>query len=822
MRNFIYLFLMLINYGISAQEYQFQMRRISAKDGLPNEYVRQALQDRSGFVWMATNYSVARFDGYQIIEIPEDGDFPPLKLLEDVNGMIWIQHFIESLTDDSNNILNIYNPSENSITPFDQKYSGISPFKTANIMFLFNDIHKNIWILDTDYNLYKYNGIFKKITRLPDAVFDKDDFYKHFNIIAQKGNIWIKTNQDHYLWRLDEKGNLEKIATPETFDQLRVDSNDNLWGLNLRNARMHRNIGNNKFEAIKLDIDEGFYNENMIWNIDNDRSMIWCALKDHLIAFDYNGKLIAKHHLNKNPEFRISYLMLMIDKYENIWVNSSHGVFIISLLKNRFTNYLDDGIKDVRDILVDEKGVAYVAQGAIHNLSNNKKIMVEKGAISIAKKGDIFWGCPYDGILSKKNIITGEFLSRGIDANQIKLFFSNTGRLWVGGKNYLATVDTATLINIPFTKYNNFASLKTAEIYSFYENKEGIWLLTNNGLYILDEEKGVVAHYGDQFPQKKIFHVLEDNDGIFWLATNRGGLLRWNRLTREVQQFTKRQGLSNDVIYSVYEDGFGYLWLSSQYGLMRFHKQTHQVSIYLPEDGIPHQEFNHLSHAQAPDGRLYFGGLGGVTSFYPKDFIDEKSDQTQLHPIAFDKLDGRNGQTKDYTYDLRKKQRIILYPHEKSFRLEFALLNYQLPQNNRYAYRIEALEKEWTYTKENYVRLNALPYGNYTLHIKAQKVNGQWSQHHLRIPVEVVKPIYLRWWFIALSIVFIILIIILATRERTRRLREETIRLEAEVVRRTATIERQAAELKIQNEQKSRFFLNVAHDLRTPLTFITS
>ncbi|MBK7871828.1 MAG: hypothetical protein IPJ74_14685 [Saprospiraceae bacterium] len=362
MKRQIYLLFLLFCTIVSAQEYQFRVRQISIKDGLPNNYVRAVMQDRNGFIWMATNSITARFDGYQIKEIYEDEDLPPLTLSEDKHGKIWINHFNKALYANPKQILNIYDPSTDSITSFDKNYKNIAPFKTTDMVALFKGANKSIYIITKDYSLYKFDGVFSKLMDLPDWMFDIKHFYNYFNLVSQNDHFWIKTNQENYLWRVGTQGNIEKVIVPEVFDQMMLDEKNALWGLNFKSRRIYREIGNGRFETIKLDVNGHFNNNIITWSIDCKRQWIWCATQNYLNVFDFKGKLIGKYDINTNPKFKISYLTLMIDDNGNAWLGSSHGAFIISLTRNKFTNYLDDAIKDIRDILVDEDDKVFVAQ----------------------------------------------------------------------------------------------------------------------------------------------------------------------------------------------------------------------------------------------------------------------------------------------------------------------------------------------------------------------------------------------------------------------------------------------------------------------------
>jgi ligand-binding sensor domain-containing protein len=108
--------------------------------------------------------------------------------------------------------------------------------------------------------------------------------------------------------------------------------------------------------------------------------------------------------------------------------------------------------------------------------------------------------------------------------------------------------------------------------------------------------------------------VYIDSSGTFLLGSRGGGLIKWDRVNNSFQSFTTSNGLSNNVIYAVYEDDFGFLWLTSDFGLMRFEKATGICRTFLPEDGIPHEEFNRAAHFKRQRRQFLFG-LNGMVAF---------------------------------------------------------------------------------------------------------------------------------------------------------------------------------------------------------------
>ena len=124
------------------------------------------------------------------------------------------------------------------------------------------------------------------------------------------------------------------------------------------------------------------------------------------------------------------------------------------------------------------------------------------------------------------------------------------------------------------------------------------------------------------------------------MGTNEGGLIKWFPKTGKYDHFTVATGLSDNVIHGILEDEAGYLWLSSNYGLMRFDKTTKWSPAYLPRDGIAAEKFNTLSYYKSASGQLYFGGVNGMVAFYPSHFQKKGKTDALLHVLKYEYLKG--------------------------------------------------------------------------------------------------------------------------------------------------------------------------------------
>ena len=407
-------------------------------------------------------------------------------------------------------------------------------------------------------------------------------------------------------------------------------------------------------------------------------------------------------------------------------------------------------------------------------------------------------------------------------------FAASPHRLLAGGDPGLWLVDPATNRVLPFRDYNLFPELAQAHVLHIGADRQGIiWLCATTGLYTVDPRRGVTARYwrggkgAFQLPADSYQHVYQDPSGLFWLATANAGLVRWDRAQGRYRSFKRADGLNNDNIYAVYADRRGHLWLSSDNGIMQFDPLRLTTRSYTLEDGITHNEFNRIAHYQDAQGRLYFGGLNGITAFDPRDFEAEPPRPAlPLRVVSFRQFDADRNTLVDKTGELLRTSQITLQPNDRSSILDVALLNYTDAQKNTYAYQFRGVDNTWRYQTESWLRLGNLPYGDHTLLIRGQAADGRRSSATLSIGVRVLRPFYLRGWF-GVSVAFLLLGGVWAWgRWRNRQYKKAQIRLQTQIDEATRTIARQAQDLMQLDETKSRFFANISHEFRTPLTVI--
>ena len=557
----------------------------------------------------------------------------------------------------------------------------------------------------------------------------------------------------------------------------------------------------------------------------DSKGNIWLIANERVLLFDKDGNLLKdlSEELGGFKKVRWISNQLFIDDHDRVWIATGLGLFLIQIKENQFQNYLhetgNESVRGICEIADDRVFIAsYRGSKVVDKFSKKVLTTTSDFFVGVSKgRTDTIW-CGRHG--DEVGILEGESLNfkkrklniSGSLALLVPFYDAYSGRVYLGTKKGLYYLDQYRKAQV-YTKLNEFEDLQRRNLTFFYRNDEGLWIASDNGIYLLNDLKGIIGHY--HFPNNNIKHICEDQAGIFWIATTGGGLIRWDRKSNNIKQFTTKDGLSHDIIYAVYEDNSGYLWMSSSNGLMRFEKSKGEVITFLPEDGIPHKEFNTFSHYQAKDGRLYFGGLNGVTAFYPEEVTTSENDAPFVI-TSFQQFDSKTGSLVNKTQNLFATQAITLDPDDKFFIVDFSLLDYS-ERDNIYAWRIIGLEEEWNYQKENSLRINVLHYGKYTLQIKAKGAGGQWAKALLSIPIDVRKPFYMEWYFIALAIIGIGLTIFAFAYLRFLRSQRIQLRLKKQVKERTIELSEKNNALETSNQIKDKLFAIIAHDLRGPV-----
>ncbi len=829
---FIILLCPLFSYS---QDYLTSVRHYDKKDGLNTRNIRYGFKDSQGFLWFTSNSGAYRFDGYQFKSykrrLNRDEPFAMNQLGEDADGNIWFFQFgTENIPSD----ISILPFGRDSLVGFEHFFENNAPFLAKNIQKLIFQERNIIHILNNDGQIYEYaNHSFIRIFQIPNT----PSAIHTFNI--------LKTTDNYY--HISFQKELLKLSP-----DLDLVTRDTIPYLLLEYPYYPLfNLHNNAFLFSQYELtpqlEELFNRGDQLKLIDLNSNFHFNYILNNKGETSYQLELI---NLEKNttiniepfgdPNTIVSPSSFFVENENSIWLMAHDGVYHIKLIKKRFNNFLQGN--NTREIVTDKNRNAWVTSDqGLHkinltngNIQTKTGLKWNTGRGLFLEKNNTLWATNLLGKIQKINTSNFEIQKEYSPyQNQIRKYsciFANrdqkTNQLWVGTESGLLKYDSLSDSFLNFEKSNNFSEFDSTKMMQFFENDEFILIPTPKGIFQLDPQKGIVQHFctkNNTLPYDNIIFIHQDKkDKSFWLGTKLDGLIHWDKETGKTEVFTEKDGLIDNLIYTVYEDDHGYLWLPSNFGLMQFNKETHDLVTYTTKDGLPNDEFNYYSHYQDEEGTLYLSGLDGITIFHPKNFTSTLQKNAPSHLISFEVFDEKNKTMVSRWNDFNQNKKIILQPDDKSFLLSFALLDFQNPEDNQFEYKIDGYNSNWISLDDNSLRLNNLPHGQYTIVIKGRNSNGEWSNQHLKIPLKILQPFYSKWWFKILSILSLIGFISFIIRRRTANLSREKEKLEKEVVRRTKEIKKQAEELKKLDEVKTRFFANVTHELRTPLTLIIS
>ncbi|MFT3739889.1 MAG: two-component regulator propeller domain-containing protein [Breznakibacter sp.] len=375
-------------------------------------------------------------------------------------------------------------------------------------------------------------------------------------------------------------------------------------------------------------------------------------------------------------------------------------------------------------------------------------------------------------------------------------------------------------------------------------------------------------------PGGYIISLLEDNTGTMWIGTYGDGLLKCKGLPGgklSFEQFTQSDGLCNNVVYGIQQDDAGNLWLSTDHGLSCFDPGSNSFDNYFMEDGLLGDQFYWSASYKSADGRLFFGGVNGLNYFLPSAFPKYPANPhvaiTALrvfnHPVALG--EERHGQVA-VSENLALNHNVSLSYKDNVFAIEFSALDFFHPAKVRYAYKLDGVDKDWVEVGANQRLANYtnLRGGDYVFKVKASNSDGAWSDQLTELNIHIRPPYWQTPWFRMLLVFFIVLLAIIYSRYHSRRLIVQKAKLEAMVQERTRRIETQTEELREankvlehrqeliegqkkeleskneeimqqrdqllalneeierNNQSRLKFFTNISHEFRTPLTLIVS
>lgn len=792
---------------------------LSVKNGLSSRKVFAISKDNKGYVWLATGSGIDKYNGEKFVSynlVEQNNDLrKPKGVVSDLEGNIYAftekriykydshsdcfialeqiallnRETITSIYFCQNDIMWIGTTDGLHTFNKQKEYGEVKSLNRIRVYTITSDTDKNLWI-GTD------NGLIKLVTNVEHNI---DEAYIDFQSLSDirveslfydevTKRLWIGTFSEglkildlqsltlNYEKQFESRFPIRKISLIDSTKVWVGIDGSGIYEFDRKNPQLIKIYNQSSIEEANKILSNGIY------DIESDESFIWvCTYNSGLMVINketiqtnlFQNSISSEQSISNNHVNAI-----LEDRDGNFWFGTNHGISVLNPITNRWRQFLQN----------------HNTQSVVLSLSQDDLGNIWAGGYAT----DLTIISPQTGKVSKVDKAS----NNGAGSRYVySIVNDKMGSMWFAG-----VINELTQYNQTTQQVTRYDVRGINKIVNYDDTT--LLLASIKGVLIFDKKTGKYEKITFETPLTNIskhpfinnIKVDPTNSEIIWVATENSGLICYNLKRREVKAFfNEAQGLSSSSLYGILFDNENRMWISSEYGLNCLSATRENINIYTQNDGLTSGTFNFLAYTKLRNGNMLWGTSDGAIETTPQLTNEERQQSINL---IFEDLTIFNERITTLTSNspletsIDETKLLELKYKQHSFSLDFININYK-DSRTLYSWYLEGFDVDWSNPSENHKAIYTnIPSGKYVFKVKAYDVENRKLEITREIVIIIESPI----WATPYAYVFYVLILC-----------SVVYFLHKVYMNRLESID---------SDKKIRFFINMAHDIRTPLTLI--